>query len=977
MNYKVKLSPYHKTFYYEWIINPKRTDYHIVIDQIVTGNLDIKRLETALEQLIIEFTLMNSHIVNENDELYWIKNDKINNLIYIETNNYDNQLHKYIEEPFDLEKGPLYRFYLFKNGLENYRLLIIGHHIIFDGSSGLEFYNTVTNFYNNKIISNIDSIDEKIIELKNIFNNLNKNVNDNEDEMYSFWENKLKDCEPVSFDFLSSYKKEDIQTSKKNTLQDKFGIEEIEFELNSNLREIKEKYQISNYLLSKIVFAITIYKYTQQEKFCISYPIAIKEGIEFKYGAHVNLNFIPFVINDELSFENIIEYSTNFVNEIKNKKTKYGYFPYYKLHILLKKKLDSLIFSSTNFQNINLNFIGTETRAVKNSYISLVNDIIFESDGSSKDVNFRVVYKKDKISKELIHIFIRNYLDIYNAIVQYFNENKKLDIKISNINFSNMKKSINQISFNVKRNNENIVSLFEEQVLKTPNNIAFVNKSLQLSYEELNEKANQLAHYLRNHYDLPQESLVALYLERTENMLISILAVLKAGYAYVPIGLDYPESRIQYILKDTQSKLLLTNENAKEKIIQIIKNMGQENQIQFACVDSEEAKLNIARHSSHNLKIEMKEKQIAYVIYTSGTTGIPKGVLITHKGVVNLIEENRLLLEKSEMPSGYLNCLWYSNYVFDGHVWELSSSIFNGHTLHMISDELRTDINLLSQYISEHHIDYSILPPALLDKAELLKLKLLVVGGDRVNKEIIECYLKSKVKIINAYGPTEVTVKFSYHIIKDVNEINCIGRSLNNLSGYVLDKNLKRLPLGAIGELYIGGEGVARGYLNREDLTKERFIANPYQTEEENKLGVNDIIYKTGDLVRQLPNGEFIYIGRNDTQVKIRGYRIELSEIENAVLSYPSLLQAAVIAKSLHKENEEYDNNRTLICYYVEKAKTDSQKLKDYLSDKLPNYMVPSYYVKLEILPLNSSGKLDIKALPDPEVIKSDSYVAP
>ncbi|MGV2451718.1 UNVERIFIED_CONTAM: amino acid adenylation domain-containing protein, partial [Ralstonia mannitolilytica] len=381
----------------------------------------------------------------------------------------------------------------------------------------------------------------------------------------------------------------------------------------------------------------------------------------------------------------------------------------------------------------------------------------------------------------------------------------------------------------------------------------------------------------------------------------------------------------------------------------------------------------IRRNLRANPVTEVKSNNLAYVIYTSGTTGKPKGVMIEHSGVVNLIEQQTSILDLEEIlyRSEQKNVVWYADYVFDAHVWEVYSVFALGHILHLLSSEIRTDIKKLHEYIIQHNITIATIPPALLDKESILSLGKIIVAGDITNPEIMECYRKYGIDVINAYGPTETTVCVTFHhYCEDGNPIN-IGRPIGNTSAYVLDSYLRPVPMGAVGELYIGGVGLSRGYLNRPDLTAVRFLSNPFQSEEEKTSGYNGRIYKTGDLVRILPGGDLEYLGRNDSQIKIRGYRIEPGEIEAAIIGLSGIRKAVVICK------ESSLGIKYLAAYYVSEHPFESGDISLLLSEVLPDYMVPSAYVHLNELPVTINGKLDRRLLPEPLFIGETEYVAP
>ena len=516
--------------------------------------------------------------------------------------------------------------------------------------------------------------------------------------------------------------------------------------------------------------------------------------------------------------------------------------------------------------------------------------------------------------------------------------------------------------------NKTIHSLFEEQVLNSPNNIAVVYEYAKLTYRELNERANQLAHYLIKH-NIKPDDLVALLLGRSENMIIAILGVLKAGAAYVPMDPEYPDDRIKYILSDTNTNLVIANNTYTKRINTI------SDKVTTIPVDSKAFIKDLTKYPDTNPKLNnLTSNNLAYVIYTSGTTGNPKGVMIEHHSVVNLavMQSKEFHNNKTDKLKHYLS---YANYVFDAHISEVFVCILKGNIIYVINNSIRYDINLLKQYIKNNAIDIATIPPKLLNKKDKLVLHTLVVAGEQTDKHVLDLYLENKVNIINAYGPSEATVCSSLKHYKKGTISNNIGAPMSNTKAYVLSECLSPLPTGAIGELYIGGVGLARGYLKQPSLTKEKFIPNPFATRQEKEQNKNSRLYKTGDLVRWLPNGELEYIGRNDFQVKIRGFRIELGEIESAMSKYKGIKQAIVLAK----ENKE-SNNKYLVAYYTSetKDKLSEDTILSYLATKLPDYMIPTTVIHLDKLPLTLNGKLDRKALPNPILgSNTDSYVAP
>ena len=568
-----------------------------------------------------------------------------------------------------------------------------------------------------------------------------------------------------------------------------------------------------------------------------------------------------------------------------------------------------------------------------------------------------------------------------------------------------------------------IHQLFEEQVERTPDSIAIVYEDSRLTYQELNERANRLAFYLVTNHNIRPDTLVPLLLDRSEHMLIGILAVLKSGGAYVPMDPGYPDERIGYILKDTNSRIVITNEVYKERLEGIVRgivsNVEKEEgnhdssvttrsradkediqdidiSINVVLVDSRELQEELYKLPNIDAKIistitSSSATDLAYVIYTSGTTGNPKGVLIEHKGVVNRVK----WMDTNYPVKTFDRILQKTPYIFDVSVWELFWAHWYGASVVFSKSEGHKDTNYLIKLINKEGITITHFVPSMfnvledsveVNKTELCTLRYVFFSGEVLTlSQVKKCHnLLPNTEIHNLYGPTEVSIDVLYYNCshKEIEQVY-IGTPISNTKAYILDNNLIPLPIGAVGELYVGGVGVARGYLNRAELTAERFIANPFQSEEEKAdtryglMGRNARLYKTGDLVRWLPDGNLEYIGRSDFQVKIRGFRIELGEIESILSSYSGIKQSVVIAR---EHSVDGNSNKYLVAYYTTTGaeKVDDEVLRTYLLSKLPEYMVPTAFVFLDRLPLTINGKLDRRALPDPEFSgDSSSYVAP
>ncbi|PJD91322.1 MAG: hypothetical protein CK424_07290, partial [Legionella sp.] len=480
---------------------------------------------------------------------------------------------------------------------------------------------------------------------------------------------------------------------------------------------------------------------------------------------------------------------------------------------------------------------------------------------------------------------------------------------------------------NGSSSDKTLPQLFEEQVNRTPMKVALVYEDIQLTYCDLNARSNQLAHYLREKYVITGDDCIALCLERSEYMIIAILGVLKAGAAYVPLDPTCLIERLKYIVEKTESKVLISDIPVLQNISSIILRAPSfQSQLSNYPKDNP-ITVNISNH-------------LAYIIYTSGTTGKPKGVMIEHRSIVNFVKHQQFFLHPEDIVLGYID------YTFDAMNVELYPSLLNGNTIHLLSKTIKKDLYLITQYIQKNSISYVVLPSVVASQISLIEpvpssLRVLISGGGLYTGRLLK-----NVIIINQYGLTECAVCTTWNVYKQNDSRSNLGQEILNNTIYLLDAALNPLPIGAIGELYIGGIGVARGYLKQPELTAENFIKNPFQTTEEKIHKQNDRLYITGDLGRYLPDGAIEYIGRKDTQVKIRGYRIECGEIEQALLSYPGILQAVVL---VHPTFEKEQERSYLVGYYVSNILIEQSAILNYLSQLLPDYMVPIVLMSLQV----------------------------
>ncbi|NBI31254.1 non-ribosomal peptide synthetase, partial [Chengkuizengella marina] len=497
---------------------------------------------------------------------------------------------------------------------------------------------------------------------------------------------------------------------------------------------------------------------------------------------------------------------------------------------------------------------------------------------------------------------------------------------------------------------KSVYALFEEQVERTPDQTAVVFGDLKLSYAELNAKANQMAWVLKRN-DVQTNTRVGLMVERSLDMVIGILGIIKAGAAYVPIDPDYPQERIQYLLQNSNTSVLLTQHHLRSNLMDV--------QSMIICIEDVLKQQDVP---THNLKIPYDPEQLIYVLYTSGSTGNPKGVMVKSHAFVNLLHWYTSEFEMNEQDK----LLLMAPSSFDLAQKNVFSTLIRGGQLHVYAPGLY-DYNLMSNVMNRNGITLINCAPSafypLIDlnhdsKFERLQsLRMVFLGGEPINMNKLKPWLLSNedVELVNTYGPTECTDVSSFYRVQkqDYMKTNVpIGKAIYNTELYVMDKDLTLMPIGAPGELCIGGTGLAKGYYDADERTAEKFVTNPYKTGEK--------IYRTGDIVKWLPDGNLEYLGRIDHQVKIRGLRMELGEIESELLNHPEVEETVLTV------HEDGAGDKILCAYMVCSDQLDQSAIRVYLSQRLPSYMIPSLFIPLEKMPLTPNGKIDRKTLPKP-----------
>ncbi len=506
-----------------------------------------------------------------------------------------------------------------------------------------------------------------------------------------------------------------------------------------------------------------------------------------------------------------------------------------------------------------------------------------------------------------------------------------------------------------------VPQLVAAQAAAMPDALAVMQGKLSLTYHELDQRANQLAHFLQS-LGVGPDVVVGLYLDRSLAVIVGALAILKAGGAYLPLDPSYPKERLMLMLKDAKTPILVTGQCMADQL--------PEHPEHIVTLDPE-GRLPVTQ-SSEPPVARARGENLAYVIYTSGSTGQPKGVEITHGGLLNLVSwHQRAFRITPDDRASQLSALG-----FDAAVWELWPYLTAGASVHLSDGVAANDPEAVREWLISEKITICFLPTPLAERVMTLewpkkaRLRVMLTGADTLHH-----YPPRRLpfQLVNNYGPTECTVVATSGTVLPNEHLGClpsIGGPIDNVRVHILNENMRQAPMGESGEIYIGGAGVARGYRNRPDLTAERFVPDPFSSEAGARL------FRTGDLGHYLPDGQMAFLGRVDDQVKIRGFRIEPAEIVKVLDEHPAVQASAVVAREVEP------GDKRLVAYFVPAAKTQPThtELRNFIAARLPEYMVPATFVKLEALPLNPSGKVDRAALPAPNAentLRDSSFVAP
>lgn len=955
------ISPYQKSLWAFEKLNTKEPVYNLPILIELKGNLDIDNLNNAIKKLIIDNPILTSNFSDLDGEPFQYINISKNieldilNCRDVEIRDVINQK---VRMPFDLYKDNLIRFNLYVINDNHSKLLINIHHIISDGRSNHILIKQLKQSYSGEKVKEKDISMQYIDYVVWQHKLLEKN---NYNQQLDYWKHKLANTASVlKLPFKESYG--DIQKYEGSAIWFQFNDS-----LTKKIRDFSKKNGCTPYLILLTAYKALLARYTKQEDIYVGTPVTNRgsENTHQTIGYFVNTLILRTEINTSENFISLLNQVRNTVTEaLDNQEIPFEMIareiPTKRYGIYTSLLQTYFAYQTTPNDKFNFGELSAERLEIDTGIAKFPLTLSFKD--SLDKIKGNIEYNSVLFEESIIKQFLKHF----NKMLEELIDNPKLSINhIDFLDTEDKHTHLNELKGPQKSYpiNKTIHQLFEEQVKRHPNKIALIFQEIKLTYKEVNEYSNQMAYYLREK-GVKQNTKVGLCLEKSPEMIISVLAIIKAGAAYVPLDPQNPIARLKYIIKDSGIKFMVTENSLVDEL-----NIRTNNTI---LIDNH--KEAISKHPIENLSETTNAENPIYVIYTSGTTGNPKGVVIPHKALVNHNYGVRDSINLTQED----NVLQFRSISFDVAAEEIFPTLLTGSTLVVLKNN---NINYLklNSFIEYNKISVINLPTAYWhdwiyelyhENISLPKtLRIVIAGGEKIDNEKIDMWNKvslgSNAKFIIAYGPTETTISMmNYHVKQEsFMESNIpngiIGSPLTNTEVLVLDENLQMIPQGSIGELYIGGIGLALGYLNRPSLTEEKFVQNPYKSKKE-------LIFKTGDLVKYRSDGNIQFIGRTDNQVKIRGFRIELDEIKSVLLKHSSVNDAVVII------NRE-DINKGIVAYVVSKNKnTDSDDLKNYINRILPKYMVPDDIVFLKKFHKTTNGKIDFKSLPKPLKIRKE-----
>ena len=963
-----------------WFLNelePGSTQYIIPDALKISGPLDIQSLEQSFNIVVQrQESLRTCFKTKDGKATIYIEPELFVPLDVADLIGLEDQQEKITAETkkfgaivFDLSKAPLFKIKLLQVANEEFILLLTMHHIISDGWSFNVLVNELTEAY-------FSCVNQRPLQLSKLniqysdFALWQRNWLKDQalEKQLLYWKNQLADMEGL-LKLPTDRPRPAFQTYNGDHI-----VFTVDAELSHKLNLLSKKHEVSLFMTMMAAFQTLLYKYSHQQDICVGTPVANRTDTELEkiIGFFINTLVIRSRVTDHLSFSDLLRN----VFDVCLGAFAHQDLPFEKIVDAVQPERDTshsplfqVMFVLQNIPHKELEVGGLSFQQMSITNHQSNFDLTLAMEEIDGRISGAFEYNTDLFDQSTINRMIEHFQQLLSLICQ------NPDLKLSQYNISTQNevdKLLNQ--WNATDHhlpNECLQSLIETRVATTPDKIALKWRNESVRYQELNAKANQLANYLVEN-GVGADDVVGISIERSPNMIIGLLGILKAGAGYLPLDPQTPKDRYAYMIENAGAKIVLTQESLKQEL-----PVGD---FQIVLLDSQWEE--IAGYSQDNVPTRSFMNSTAYVIYTSGSTGIPKGVAVTHRSVVN---HNFEIIRKGELTSQD-RVLQFVSINFDAAVEEIFPCLISGATLVLREDGLVTSIEEFTKLIERERITFLDLPTtywhewvhelAAFKQQVPESVRLVIVGGDKASQDRYVAWQNAagqKVKWLNTYGPTEGTVIATMYdpIAENWEQLSQlpIGRPIANSKIYILDSELNMTPVGVPGELHIGGLPVARGYINAPEITAEKFIPDHLSENPGGRL------YKTGDLARYLAEGTIEFLGRTDFQIKVRGFRVELGDVEASLLKHPDVKDCLVVC---HPQNEQ---DKKLIGYFTSHiTEPDVNNIREFLSNELQSYMIPHFFVHMDEFPKTAGGKISRKELPLPEysdMQKSSDYVAP
>ncbi|WP_139488492.1 non-ribosomal peptide synthetase [Brevibacillus dissolubilis] len=963
-------------------MNPDHVTYNLPQAMLVEGQLDPAHFQQVWNQLIqrhesfrTSFEMIDGQLVqrcHESIDVTVLYRDEAEAESGVDEQKLQKKVQAFIQ-PFNLQTAPLFRAELIRVAEDRHLFLFDMHHIISDGTSMGILIQDFVRLYQGESLEPLHLQHKDFVEWQRI-----QRANAHLEPSYSFWQETFADGIPV-LQLPTDYLRPTNQSFQGDRLETF-----VDAELASGLKRIAKEQQCTLYSVLLSAYHVLLSRYSGQKETVVGTAVAGRTLRKSEKVVGLFVNSLPILIQsgESKTFAELLQkVKTGLYSALEHQDV-----PFEDMLDLLKVRREPgrnpLFDTMFTLQNMELPTMNTETLTfvpypVENHTAKF--DLTWECYEAGQELKLMVEYAEDLFHRNTVERMVGHYVHILQQIVS------QSDMAVEDIRLLTEpeKEQLEQYSSATSAFPKHMPlnRLFEQQVALTPDASALVMDGETLSYHELNARANQVARWLEEQ-GITSQSRVALLVDRSFEMIVSILAVLKAGAAYVPIDPQYPMERIQLLVEDAGAAAILTQKAYASLGSEIagavcFAGKGEEENPKLSIHVLDDILPDLTTYSTANLPTSPSASDTAYIMYTSGSTGKPKGILTTHTNVCRVVKETNYITITGEDA-----LLQLSNYAFDGSTFDIYGALLNGAKLVLVNKETMLDMKKLSDLIQTERVSIFFTTTALFNTLvdvnveALQSVRKILFGGERVSLAHVRKALQfmGPGRLMHVYGPTETTVFATAYEINQVDEKQHtipIGRPISNTQLLVVDAAMKPVPVGIPGELCIAGEGVADGYLHLPELTNEKFVPHPQDPFKR--------MFKTGDLVRWLSDGNIEFLDRIDNQVKIRGYRIELGEIESKIMDVAGVLEAVVDVKQRGSE-------RVLCAYFVasgtDAGDTDGgvgtiASLKAALHETLPYYMMPSYFVQLDTMPLTRNGKIDKKALPEPEWVTADAYVAP